>query len=79
MKRAEQLAGEMGVTQLATYTLGDRVAYEPYERTRRFSFGNGFRIYQRSQTDNPGCPDEILIVKEIAQPPAAGDANKPRA
>jgi GNAT superfamily N-acetyltransferase len=79
LKHAEQVATEMGITQLATYTLGDRVAYEPYERTRQFYFRNGFRVYQRSQTDNPSCPDEIRIVKEIAEPLATGDADKLRA
>jgi GNAT superfamily N-acetyltransferase len=76
LKHAEQVAVEMGITQLATYTLGDRVAYEPYERTRRFYFKNGFRVYQRSQTDNPSCPDEIRLMKEIAQPLTAGDSDK---
>jgi GNAT superfamily N-acetyltransferase len=66
LKHAEQLAAEMGIAQLGTYTLGDRVDYEPYERTRQFYFKNGFRVYQRSQTDNPSCPDEIRIVKDLA-------------
>jgi len=68
LNRAEQMATGMGITQLATYTLGDRVDYEPYERTRQFYFKNGFRVYQRSQTDNPSCPDEMRIVKDLAQP-----------
>jgi GNAT superfamily N-acetyltransferase len=63
-----------GLTELATYTLGDGVAYEPYEATRRFYFSQGFTIYQKSTTDNPGCPEEIKIKKQIGQPRAQGDA-----
>jgi len=28
-------------------------------------FACGFRVYQRSATDNPGCPEEIRIRKEV--------------
>ena len=66
--RAEELARQKGLTELATYTLGDSVDYTPYEATRRFYFGQGFTIYQRNRTDNPGCPEEIKIKKEIPQP-----------
>ncbi|KKM81950.1 hypothetical protein LCGC14_1324590 [marine sediment metagenome] len=71
--RAEELGRQHGLTEIATYTLGDGVAYEPYEATRRFYFSRGFTIYQRSTTDNPGCPEEIKIKKHIAQPGVAGD------
>jgi GNAT superfamily N-acetyltransferase len=71
---AEEFGRRHGLTELATYTLGDGVAYEPYEATRRFYFSQGFTIFQRSTTDNPGCPEEIKIKKMIAQPRAQGDA-----
>jgi GNAT superfamily N-acetyltransferase len=65
MAAAIKYCRERKIPELATYTLGDGVDYEPYEATRAFYFSEGFRIYQRSQTDNPGCPEEIKIKKII--------------
>jgi GNAT superfamily N-acetyltransferase len=65
LDKAAEVARHLGVRELATYTLGDGVDYEPYERARQFYFANGFQIYQRSQTDNDGCPEEIKISKVI--------------
>lgn len=65
LAKAVEVAQEMGIDELATYTLGDGVEYEPYERTRQFYFANGFQIYQRNQTDNDGCPEEIKIAKHV--------------
>lgn len=45
---AEEFARHHGLTEIATYTLGEGVAYEPYEATRRFYFDRGFTIYQRN-------------------------------
>ena len=64
---AEEFGRQHNLTELATYTLGDGVDYKPYEATREFYFRRGFTIYQRSTTDNPGCPEEIRIKKPIAQ------------
>jgi len=63
--RAEQAAAEMGLAELATHTLGDGVDYPPYDATRAFYRAQGFTVYQRSQTDNPGCPEEIRISKPV--------------
>ncbi|MBI5119187.1 GNAT family N-acetyltransferase [Candidatus Poribacteria bacterium] len=63
----ESKARELGIPEIATYTLGDGIDYPPYEQTRAFYFKNGFRVYQRGTTDNPGCPEEIRISKKIAQ------------
>lgn len=71
---AEDTARDMGIEELATYTLGDSVDYQPYEQTRAFYAKHGFQIYQRSKTDNPGCPEEIKILKKIAQQVHAPDA-----
>ena len=62
---AESKAREMGIDELATYTLGDRVSYKPYEVTRSFYWKHGFKVYKRSRTDNPGCPEEIWISKHV--------------
>lgn len=74
IERAEQAAADMGLNELATWTLGDGVDYEPYQRTRSFYMKHGFRVYQRSKTDNPDCLEEIKIKKEIAQPGVPGNA-----
>lgn len=66
LRCAEDMARAMGLTEIATRTLGDGSEYEPYEATRRFYFSRGFRIYRRSRTDNPGCPEEIKIKKVLA-------------
>lgn len=65
LAKAAEVARDLGIRELATYTLGDGVDYEPYARTRQFYFANGFHIYQRSQTDNDGCPEEIKLAKNI--------------
>lgn len=71
---AEGTARDMGIDELAAYTLGDNVDYQLYEQTRAFYLKHGFRVYQRSRTDNPGCPEEIRILKKIAHPTHAPDA-----
>ena len=63
---AEEFGRQHGLVEIATYTLGDGVNYKPYEMTRNFYFKRGFKVYQRSRTDNPGCPEEIKIKKQIA-------------
>ena len=55
----------LGISEIATYTMGDTVDYPPYEQTRKFYFKNGFVVYQWSKTDNPGCPEEIRIKKRV--------------
>lgn len=68
---AAEVAGrKMGLCELGTYTLGDSVDYLPYKQTRAFYFKHGFRIYQRSKTNNQNCPEEIKIAKRNAQPAA---------
>lgn len=62
---AEMKARDLGIDELATYTLGDSVEYQPYEKTRRFYWKYGFSVYKREQTDNLGCPEEIWISKSI--------------
>ena len=61
----EAMARELQIDELATYTLGESVAYQPYESTRRFYWKHEFTVYKRSRTDNPGCPEEIWISKQI--------------
>jgi len=65
IQAAEDYCRSIEVDELATYTLGDGVEYEPYDSTRAFYQKHGFTIYQRSQTDNPGCPEEIKLKKRV--------------
>jgi ribosomal protein S18 acetylase RimI-like enzyme len=58
-------ARAMGISELATYTLGDSVKYAPYDVTRRFYRKCGFEVYKRAMTNNPGCPEEIWLSKQI--------------
>lgn len=65
IQAAEDYCRLVGIGELATYTLGDSVDYPPYDSTRAFYLKHGFTIYQRSQTDNPGCPEEIKLKKRV--------------
>jgi GNAT superfamily N-acetyltransferase len=65
IKAAEDFCHQNGIDELAVYTLGDSVDYEPYEYTRAFYLKQGFTIFQRSETDNPGCPEEIKLKKYV--------------
>jgi hypothetical protein len=42
-----------------------------------FGFKRGLTIYQRSTTDNPGCPEEIRIKKSIVEPFSSADKAHP--
>lgn len=65
VQQAVEHAQALGLTAIAVYTLGDSVDYPPYVPTRAFYFASGFTIYQRCTTDNPGCPEEIRLVKKL--------------
>lgn len=43
---AEMKARDLGIDELATYTLGDSVEYQPYEETRHFYWKCGFSVYK---------------------------------
>ena len=67
LEQAEALGKEWALQELTVYTLGDTVDYPPYASTRSFYLKNGFEVYQRNQTDNPGCPEEWHLKKRITQ------------
>ncbi len=67
IEAAEMKAQDLGIDELATYTLGDNVEYQPYDVTRSFYWKCGFSVYKRSRTDNPGCPEEIWISRQVKQ------------
>ena len=67
LEASEMKARALGIDELATYTLGDSVDYEPYDLTRNFYRKHGFSVYKRSRTDNSGCPEEIWISKRVKE------------
>jgi ribosomal protein S18 acetylase RimI-like enzyme len=67
-KLVKQLVSELtraGIHELHVSTLGDSVEYEPYERTRAFYRGIGFVEFRRFKQDNPECPEQLIMVKNI--------------
>jgi GNAT superfamily N-acetyltransferase len=72
--QAEAKARSMGIDELAVYTMGDAVDYPPYEQTRRFYLAAGFQVSMRKQTDNPGCPQELHMIRRVR--PAGGDPSR---
>ena len=46
---AEMKARDLGIDELATYTLGDSVDYEPHDRTRNFYLDAWIQRIQASQ------------------------------
>ncbi len=67
LNHAEAFGRKSGMKEIATVTLGDGIDYEPYKATRSFYLSQGFEIYQRNTTNNPGCPEEIKIKKKIPE------------
>ena len=65
LEKVEERARTMHIAEIAVMTLGDSVDYPPYERTRSFYMKHGFAEHQRSKTDNPGCPEELRLVKRL--------------
>lgn len=65
LRAVVERAAALGIPEVGTYTLGDSVEYLPYERTRSFYYKNGFRVYKRSTTDDPGCPEEIWLTRNV--------------
>lgn len=51
------------ICAVQVYTLSDSVKYEPYEKTRKFYYKNGFKEYRRIKTNNPSCPEELYLRK----------------
>ena len=58
-------AKKLKINTIKVYTLGDSVKYKPYEATRNFYYKQGFKVFERCQTDNPGCPEEMKMKYEI--------------
>jgi ribosomal protein S18 acetylase RimI-like enzyme len=56
---------EAGIKTLQVYTLGDSVDYEPYTRTRAFYRSVGFKDFKCFETDDPECPEQLILKMNI--------------
>jgi ribosomal protein S18 acetylase RimI-like enzyme len=56
-----------GIDTLQVHTLGDGINYEPYEQTRTFYRKMGFNTYLVEATENPECPENLILRKKILQ------------
>jgi len=65
IERIENDLKKDGINILQVYTLSDSVEYEPYEKTRKFYYNNGFKEYRRVKTNNPSCPEELYLRKQF--------------
>jgi ribosomal protein S18 acetylase RimI-like enzyme len=54
-----------GVRSLNVLTLGDSVDYEPYARTRAFYRAVGFKDHRSYETDNPECPEQLVMKMDL--------------
>lgn len=65
LQAVERAVSADGVSVMQVFTLSDSVEYAPYDATRAFYYRNGFRDYRRIPTDNPECPEELYLRKQI--------------
>jgi GNAT superfamily N-acetyltransferase len=69
----EQAARSMGLREIATVTVGEGADCPAFEATRSFYISHGFTVFQSSTTDNPECPEEIKLKKQVARSGVPGD------
>ena len=65
LEELERWLRASGARVLRVQTLGDSVDYEPYERTRAFYRRLGFVDFNREETNNPECPEQLTLQKEL--------------
>jgi len=58
----EMKKNEIDILQVKT--LGESVDYAPYERTRSYYRKMGFKKHCTEITDNPECPEELILRKK---------------
>ena len=61
----ERLMKRCKINVLQVKTLGESVEYPPYDRSRNFYRKVGFRKHRSEITDNPECPEELILRKRI--------------
>jgi GNAT superfamily N-acetyltransferase len=61
----ERIMKELEINTLQVKTLGESVDYPPYDRSRNFYRKVGFEKHRSEFTDNPECPEELILRKPI--------------
>ena len=61
----ERIMKENEIDTLQVKTLGESVDYPPYDRSRKFYRKMGFKNHRIEITDNPECPEELILRKLI--------------
>ena len=61
----ERIMKEREIKMLQVKTLGENVEYPPYDRSRSFYRKVGFKKHRSEFTDNPECPEELILRKRI--------------
>ena len=56
---------ESQIKTLQVKTLGESVDYPPYNRTRKYYMKMGFKKHRTEITENPDCPEELILRKII--------------
>ena len=61
----ERIMKNFGINVFQVKTLGESVEYPPYDRSRNFYRKVGFKNHRSEFTDNPECPEELILRKRI--------------
>lgn len=61
----ERIMKEHEINTLQVKTLGESVDYPPYNRSRNFYKKMGFKKHRSEITNNPECPEELILRKLI--------------
>ena len=61
----EKIMKKNDINTLQVKSLGESVLYPPYDRTRAFYKKVGFSKHRSEFTENPGCPEELILRKMI--------------
>jgi len=61
----ERIMKNFDINILQVKTLGESVEYPPYDRSRNFYRKVGFKYHRSEFTDNPECPEELILRKRI--------------
>jgi len=61
----EKIMKQNKINTLQVKTLGESVFYKPYNRTRSFYKKVGFTKHRSEFTENPGCPEELILRKKL--------------
>lgn len=61
----ERIMKGHGINTIQVKTLGESVDYPPYDRSRNFYRKMGFKKHRSEITDNPECPEELILRKLI--------------